>query len=364
MLNSVSDAVVTGDQHGFVTYMNSAAENLLGVWDRDAAALETASIVASGSRGGTPPGDNPVTQALRTNSLVVPPDDQEVISDAGKPMPGAGAAGPIRNEKQDVDGVVLTFRDITRRKMIEVQMAQAVDQAQEAGRMKSQLLSTVSHELNTPLAAIKGFATFLLDNDEKLEQTEKRELLQEIYAASDRLTNLIDHLLEFSRIESGNLSVNPVPTAITDVIDGALSHIKIREPSLELILDIQANLPLVLVDPWRFRQVVDNLLDNALKYTPASKTIWLKVSPDIDKPLHMVRLTIRDNGPGIAEDQLETVFEPFKQSNRDGGHHTQGFGLGLAICRRIIETHHGRIWAEATPGEGATLILTLPVAKN
>jgi len=364
VLNSVSDAVVTGDQDGIITYMNPAAEDLLGLWDSDTVASEMASILASVSGGGTTLRDNPVAQALRTNSLVVLPDDQEVISDAGKPVPVAGTAGPIRNEKQGVDGVVLTFRDITRRKMIEAQMAQAVEKAQEAGRMKSQLLSTVSHELNTPLAAIKGFATFLLDNDEKLEQTEKRELLQEIDSASDRLTNLIDHLLEFSRIESGNLSVNPVATAITDVIDGALSHLKIRAPGLELILDVQASLPPVVVDPRRMRQVLDNLLDNAVKYTPDSKTIWLTVSQDIGSPGSMVRLTIRDNGPGIPEDQLETVFEPFKQSNGHTSHHTRGFGLGLAICRGIIETHRGRIWAEAAPGQGASLIITLPIPQD
>lgn len=364
VLSSVSDAVVTGDQDGFVTYMNPAARDLLGALDPDAAATETASILASGSRGETDPGTNPVTEALRTNSSVVLPDDQEVISEAGKPVPVAGTAGPIRNEKQGVDGVVLTFRDITLPKMIEAQMAQAVENAQEAGRMKSQLLSTVSHELNTPLAAIKGFATFLLDNDDKLDQTEKRELLQEIDAASDRLTNLIDHLLEFSRVESGNLSVIPVPTAITDVIDGAISHLKIRASGLELILDIQTNLPPVAVDPRRLRQVLDNLLDNALKYTPESKTVWLKVSQDHANPASMIRLTIRDNGPGISKDQLETVFEPFKQSNRPHGHHSRGFGLGLAICRRIIETHQGRIWAEATTDEGATLIIILPIAKS
>ena len=312
--------------------------------------------------------ENPVAQALRTNSLVVLPENQEVNSGSGKPVPVAGTTGPIRNAQRDADGVVLTFRDITRRKMIDVQMAQAVEKAQEADRMKSQLLSTVSHELNTPLAAIKGFATFLLDNDEKLGQTEKRELLEEIDAASDRLTNLIDHLLEYSRIESGNLSVHPVPTAIIDVITGALSHLKIRAPGLEVILDVPASLPPVTVDPRRLRQVLDNLLDNALKHTPESKTVWLSASQEPSDPAsdldHMVRLTIRDNGPGIPEDQLEKVFEPFKRSHGHDGQHTRGFGLGLAICRKIIEAHQGRIWAEASPAGGATLVMTLSIAKD
>ena len=364
VLNSVSDAVVTGGQDGFITYMNPAAEALLGISASEAATLNIGSILAPVGRGDTDEGEDPVSQALLTNSMVVLSNDQEVITESGRPVPVAGTAGPIKNESQGIDGVVLTFRDITHRKMIDAQMAQAVEKAQQADRMKSQLLSTVSHELYTPLAAIKGFATFLLDNDEKLEQTEKRELLEEIDAASDRLTNLIDHLLEFSRIESGNLSVNPVSIAIIDVIHGALAHLKIRAPGLAVILDVQSNLPQVTVDPKRLRQVLDNLLDNALKYTPESKTIWLNVSQDSSRTDPMVRVTIRDNGPGIPEDQLERVFEPFKQSNGLNGHTTRGFGLGLAICQRIVEAHHGRIWAESSPGDGATLVMTLPITKD
>lgn len=368
VLDSVSDAVVTGDEAGLITYMNPAAEALLGHWTPVDSAIDMGSILSYASREGADPGETPVAQALRTNALVVLPDDQEVISESGKPVPVAGTAGPIRNDRQGIDGVVLTFRDITGRKLIDAQMAQAVKKAQEADQMKSQLLSTVSHELYTPLAAIKGFATFLLDNDERLEQTEKRELLEEIDAASDRLTNLIDHLLEFSRIESGNLSVNPIPTDIIDVINGALSHLKIRAPDLTVNLDIPASLPRVTVDPGRLRQVLDNLLENALKYTPESKTVWLSVSQDPGDPDsdidRMVRLTVRDNGPGIPQDQLEHVFEPFKQSFGSDGQTARGFGLGLAICRRILEAHRGRIWAEACPGEGATLIVTLPMANN
>lgn len=368
VLDSVSDAVVTGDEDGFITYMNPAAENLLGIWNSETGTQEMGSLLASANGGESNSIANAVVQALRTNSLVMLPEDQEVISKAGTPVPVAGTAGPIRNDKQHVNGVVLTFRDITHRKMIDAQMAQAVEKAQEADRMKSQLLSTVSHELYTPLAAIKGFATFLLDNDEKLEQSEKRELLEEIDTASDRLTNLIDHLLEFSRMESGNLSVHPVSTAIVDVIHGALSYLKIREPNLAVILDVQTRLPKVTVDPRRLRQVLDNLLDNALKYTPESKTVWLNVLQESSNPYNdiepMVRVSVRDNGPGIPEDQLEQVFEPFKQSNGHNGQHAKGFGLGLAICRRILEAHHRRIWAEASPGDGATLVMTLPITKD
>ena len=151
VLNSVSDAVVTGDRDGYITYMNPAAEVLLGVWASEADTLDMGSIFAPTKGEGAHQEENPVAQALRTNSLVVLPENQEVNSGSGKPVPVAGTTGPIRNAQRDADGVVLTFRDITRRKMIDVQMAQAVEKAQEADRMKSQLLSTVSHELNTPL---------------------------------------------------------------------------------------------------------------------------------------------------------------------------------------------------------------------
>ena len=245
----------------------------------------------------------------------------------------------------------------------EHRLSDALNKAREADRLKSQLLSTVSHELRNPLAAIKGFATMLLDTQDELEQAKKREFLQEIDAASDRLTILIDHLLEFARLEAGMLPIKPVPTDLKEVVAGALGHLKIRAPEKPVSLRIHPGLPRVAADPQRLRQVFDNLLDNALKYTPALSSIEIDGVEDTEDSNPVVRISVMDSGPGIPKEQLERIFEPFQQSGENSGPRPGGVGLGLAICRRIIQAHGGHIWAESANGHGATFVITMPVAN-
>ena len=268
------------------------------------------------------------------------------------------------DDARKVTGVVLTFRDISERKRAESELAAALERAREADRLKSQLLSTVSHELHTPLAAIKGFATTLLDNEDKLEYGERREFLQEIDAASDRLTNLIAQLLEFSRMEAGLLPIEQVPTEVNEVLAGALSHWRIRAPERSVAVVVPQALPKVMADPRRLRQVLDNLLDNARKYTPAHSQVWIECVEAIEDTKRVVRLTVRDEGPGIPGEELERIFEPFQQAFEPASHLARGVGLGLAICRRIISAQQGRIWAESPNHHGTAFVITLPVVER
>jgi two-component system sensor histidine kinase KdpD len=238
---------------------------------------------------------------LRENSIVGLAEDTVLFPRNGKPTPIGGTAAPLRDDGGKVTGVMLTFRDVSERKRAERELAAALDKAQETDRLKSQLLSTVSHELHTPLAAIKGFATTLLDNEDKLEYVERREFLQEIDAASDRLTNLISHLLEFSRLEAGLLPIKQVPTDVNQVLAGALNHWRIRAPGRPFVVDVPQDLPRVMADPRRLRQVFDNLLDNAHKYTPTRSQVWIGCVEAVDNTKPVVWLTVRDGGPGIPE---------------------------------------------------------------
>ena len=199
VLQSTSDAMVTTDRDGTVNLMNPAAEALLGLTRRQALGKSLAELFTLADQ---PTSGHPVTKALRENTVAPFSEDACLVVSKGKVIPISGSAAPIRDDGDNVTGVVLTFRDISERKKSERDLAEALDKARESDRLKSQLLSTVSHELHTPLAAIKGFATTLLDNEDKLEQPEKREFLEEIDAASDRLNGLINHLLDFSRLEA------------------------------------------------------------------------------------------------------------------------------------------------------------------
>jgi len=271
-------------------------------------------------------------------------------------------AGLAEFSENALTGLVLTSRDLTRRKRAEKEVAAALDKAEEADRLKSELLSTVSHELHIPLTAIKGFATTLLDNDDRLEQMEKREFLQEIDGAADRLTSLIDHLLQFSRLEAGMLPVDPVPACLDEIIAGALAHFRMRAPERLATMEVPDDLGLVIVDPRRLREVLDNLLDNALKYTPPESSIWIECSKATQDLQPLVRITVRDDGPGIPDGQLDSIFEPFNQSPGLATCNAKGVGLGLAICRHIINAHHGSLTAEHAPGHGVSFVISLPSA--
>jgi len=362
VLRSTSDAVAATDENGSISFMNPVAETLMGWPAEDALGKQLADLFNIRYGQSQRPAMNPVGKALRENRVVNLAHDTELFTKDGSSLPINGTAAPIKDDDGNPTGVVLTFRDITDRKRIEEERAAALEKAREADRLKSQLLSTVSHELHTPLAAIKGFATTLLDCGDKLDDAEKHEFLQEIDAASDRLSHLIDHLLQFSRLESGMLPIDPVPTNIVEVVGGAMGHLRIRDPQKQVTFELPDDLPMVMADPRRLRQVLDNLLDNALKYTPAHSSLWIECIRTTENQVPMVRLTVRDDGPGVPEAMSERIFEPFRQAGEPVGLQNNGVGLGLAICRRIIDAHQGRIWAESVEGGGVAFVVTLPLA--
>jgi PAS domain S-box-containing protein len=363
VLRSTSDAIVTADATGCVTFMNPVAEALMGWSKEDALGKDLAALFDVTGGRGRKSAENPVTQAFRESVAVHLADDAALVSRSGGAISLGGTAAPMWDDAGKVTGVVLTFRDVSERKLAERDLAAALEKARETDRLKSQLLSTVSHELHTPLAAIKGFATTLLDNEDKLEYGERREFLQEIDAASDRLTSLIAHLLDFSRMEAGLLPIAQVLTDVNEVLAGVLSHWRIRAPERPVAVVVPQALPKVMADPRRLRQVLDNLLENAHKYTPAHCQVSIECVEAVNDGKPMVQLTVRDEGPGIPAEQLERIFEPFQQAD-EAGRQAGGVGLGLAICRRIVDAQQGRIWAESSIGQGAAFVMTLPVADR
>ena len=160
------------------------------------------------------------------------------------------------------------------------------------------------------------------------------------------------------------LPVRPVPTDINEIVSDSLSHFRIRGPKRLISLNIPHDLPEVSADPRRLREVLDNVLDNVLKYTPACAQIVIQCDEISEGLCPTVRLCVRDDGPGIPEDMLERVFEPFQQTHESSGRSTSGVGLGLAISRRILDAHHGRIWVESAEGQGAAFYISLPLAQS
>lgn len=252
------------------------------------------------------------------------------------------------------------------------QIAVAINNAQlfeEAGkaqalraldRAKSELLSTVSHELRTPLAGIKAHATALLRTDVERDQDTIREYLHVVVEESDRLRLLIENLLDMTRIESGAMKIDKRPVQIADVALAVVSSMRRNADLCQLTVDFEPDFPVVEVDQRRIEQVLRNLVDNAVKYSPHGGNVVIRGVRQGGEVL----VCVSDEGIGIRASDLELIFERFHRVDSPVVRRAGGAGLGLAICRGIIEAHGGRIWAESTPGKGTTIRFTLPLTEG
>ncbi len=226
--------------------------------------------------------------------------------------------------------------------------------------MKNQLLSIVSHELRTPLAAIKGFTTTLLRDDVRWDDATQRDFLKIIEEETDRLGELIDNLLDMSQIEAGALRVEKEPLQLRTIIREAKDRAARRTEAHWFVMDLPAELPRVWADPRRVRQVLNNLLENAIKYSPSGGQITITCEVEGD---HVV-VGVADQGKGIPPEYLDKIFERFFQVDAASTRKTGGSGLGLSIAKGIIEAQGGKIWAESQPGPGTVFRFTLPIVKE
>jgi signal transduction histidine kinase len=231
-------------------------------------------------------------------------------------------------------------------------------------RNKSALLSLVSHDLRTPLTAIKAAVSGLLQPDVQWDEKVRHEMLVDIDLEADHLHSLINSMVEMSRIEMGALALEKEWCDLLEIAHNAATHIRRANPDYQIHTDFVPQLPLVLVDYLQLKRVFYNLLENAARHNPKDKavlitahTVSLASTSDaaLDSPPRYVRVSVVDHGKGIPEGERERIFKAFYSP--DG--HT---GLGLAICRGIVEAHQGRIWVESAPNGGASFVFVLPVS--
>jgi signal transduction histidine kinase len=221
--------------------------------------------------------------------------------------------------------------------------------------MKDSLIATVSHELRTPLAAIKGYATTLLADDVQWDESAQREFMRVISDETDRLSLLVNDLLDLSRIEGGDLSVERTECAVETLVERAAKRAR-PSPSDRLTVALPSDLPLIRVDPRRIESVIRNLLENAVKYAASDSAIEL-TAEQIDG---QVIVRVEDQGPGIPAEFGDRVFDPFFRLESGLTRRVSGAGLGLSICRGFVRVHGGEIWIESRP-RGTCVAFSLPV---
>jgi two-component system sensor histidine kinase KdpD len=225
----------------------------------------------------------------------------------------------------------------------------------ETERLRSALLSSVSHDLRTPLTAITTAASSLLETNDQPSGNSRRELLRTIYEESDRLTVQVNNLLEMTRLEAGTLKIRKELQPLEETVGAACQRLERQLSGRQLSIAIPPDLPMVPADGVLLEQVLFNLLENATKYTPPGSPLEIAAR----KVESAVLVEVADRGTGLGEDEEERIFEKFYRGQRHGA--TGGAGLGLSICRGIVLAHGGRIWAGNRPGGGAVFSFTLPL---
>ncbi len=279
----------------------------------------------------------------------------------------------------------------------ELEAARIRDSLREMELLKAELLGTVSHELRSPLASIKGYAATLLRHERRISREERHQFLLAINEASDRLEVIIERLLEMSQLETGEVTLQRAPLNLARLATEAMAAIEERISAqlpgrFTFTLSLEhadgtpaTSIPLVLADQRRLREVLDNLLENAVKYSPGGgviKVILRPVThmqttqgglPSLDQndvpgqhsthmPRRMLEILVCDTGIGIPDEHLERIFDRFHRVDTRLTREASGLGLGLAICKRIVELHNGLIWAENTSkGEGSVFHVRLPI---
>jgi len=221
--------------------------------------------------------------------------------------------------------------------------------------IKTAVLRSVSHDLRSPLMAILTSAGALARRDFDLDQTDRRDLVETILGEAERLDRVVGNLLDLSRLQAGAAQPEPELWTIDDVVVRALDEVGETAGRMEVALPEEP--PSVRVDVHQIERVLVNLIENALRYSPASERVRVQVSATASEVL----VRVVDRGPGISRTELESIFEPFQRGSRSG--EVRGAGLGLAIARGFAEANGGRVWAESRQGQGASFVLALPVAR-
>ena len=350
VLEATGDGVLVLDRWGRCTSLNRAGARLLGYGESELQGRDVHDALHGGDpRDAHPPESCPIMRAVSKGVTVRETQDEFCRAD-GSAIPVQWTVGPLEGDLR-IKGAVLTFTD-----MSEIRAAQ--EALQQAVRVRDEVVAVVSHDLRNPLGTIAAATGVVLELDLRPEQ--RSEHLRIVLRATERMTRLIEDLLDIARIEGGGLTLKPEDVPPDELVADALDLLRPQaiERGLNLSERIEPDLPRVRADRDRVLQVFSNLVGNALKFTREGG-VGISVTGGVDGE-DEVEFAVSDSGPGIDPEGLEHAFDRFWQLSRAD---RRGAGLGLAIARGIVAAHGGRIWVESRLGEGATFKFTLPSAR-
>jgi PAS domain S-box-containing protein len=347
ILSSIADGVVVSDEQGQIVMANEAVQRVMRVKGAEWVGQPVSTLFAGWPddvQGVAQQAMSAVIASRRTGAVVQP---ASVLLERSDQTVQASFAA-LLDERQQFAGTVIALRDVTAER--------------ESAQAKSEFVSTVAHELRTPMTSIQGYAELLLTGTMGALNLDQRHLLAIILSNTRRMSELIADLLDISRIEAGRVELDPVPLNLAQLVYEVQDSIAetVRERGLALKLNLIPGIPPVLADHNRVVQVLVNLLSNAYRYTPAGGTITLTVRPAPGA----VQIDVSDTGIGIEKQDQERIFERFYRVNHPQVAQEPGTGLGLPIVRSLVELHGGKVWVQSEPGQGSTFSFTLPAANT
>lgn len=357
ILESVGDGIYGIDLDGKLTFINEAGARSLGYRPEELTGRDLHELIHHSHADGTPysKSTSPILQAMRRCEPIRMRDEVFWRQD-GTAIPVEYSANPLIDEGQ-ISGMVVAFQDVSERRRLE--------------KMKDEFISTVSHELRTPLTSMRASLGLIASGSLDKRPEKQRQMIQMAISNSDRLIRLVNDILDFDSVEKGRLPLHRQPVEAIDLLRRAADVAHAAAQQARIGFKIQAQPAVVFADEARVLQVLNELVANALKFSAAETTVTLAARPVpatgpglSTSDLGEVCFIIEDEGRGIAPEKLERIFDRFQQGDASDSRALGGTGLGLALCRSIVEQHGGRIWAESTPGRGSRFLFTLPAASQ
>lgn len=354
LVGTAISGVISINQDGIISLFNPAAEKLFG-WKAEEIIGQNVAIIVPGINIETHNGFIKRYIETRQAHIVGIGREVEALRKDGSTFPAQLSVGhkELGNGKHLFVGFV---DDITARKASEKELLQAKETAEEAAKMKASFLANMSHEIRTPMNAVIGFSEILLQDPELSE--ESRQHAGTILSSGRNLLHIINDILDFSKIEAGQITLENVcfhlPNSIQDTL--RTLEFKAEEKNISLTYDVDPRLPVrVIGDPSRLRQIIINLVGNAIKFTH-SGTVTVNVKPQDDTD--MILFSVSDTGIGMTPEQIKKVFEAFSQADSSTNRKFGGTGLGTTISKQIVELMGGKIWVESVLGEGTNFYFT------
>lgn len=359
ILNSIEDGVILIDTEGIIQLINPAAVTLTG-WPADEAVSLLWSHVVKlvDNKGEQFINDNHPFMRVMTSQTTIRDSNAFLVSRNNKQLPLNISLTPLHDSNKQVYGAVAVFRDVT--------------QERQQDKQRSDFISTASHEMRTPVAAIEGYLSLAMNDKVSTIDLRARGYLEKAHASTSHLGQLFQDLLNSAKADDGRLTSHPKVIELAEFMESLAEDLRFvaEKKGLQVefsigsgqVIDATAASHSVVkpfyyakADPDRMREVVTNLFDNAVKYTDTGK-----ISLGLTGDQNVVQLYVRDTGPGIPAEDIPHLFQKFYRVDNSATRTIGGTGLGLYICLKIVELYQGRIWVESEPGKGSNFFINLP----